>query len=235
MVEKRSLGDRMKENYEKRQSFSLLRRLPVIIRVDGRAFHTFTSLMTKPFSSSFMLNMLEAAKKTSEQIQGFKMGYVQSDEVSFLLTDYDKLTTDAWFGYDKSKLESITAALMSVHFHQFYPLAFPVFDARSFNLPVEEISNYFLWRAKDWARNSLQMYCQSLFSHKELENKDKTAQHELLHERGKNWTTDLTNWERNGAFFNQYDVARTDILPCFTEIEEFVSSSLLSIPLASQD
>lgn len=79
----------------------------------------------------------------------------------------------------------------------------PVFDARAFNVPREDVTNYFLWRAKDWERNSLQMYARSFFSHKELEGKNSADIHEMLHEIGKNWTRDLDNRARNGAMITR--------------------------------
>jgi len=94
---KDSIGNRMKENYEDRQRHYLTRRTPVIIRVDGVAFHTLTRGFDRPFDGDFCTAMLYAADHVLRSMQGFKIGYVQSDEASFLLTDYDKLTTEAWF------------------------------------------------------------------------------------------------------------------------------------------
>jgi tRNA(His) 5'-end guanylyltransferase len=92
-----SLGDRMKDNYEDRYRIYLTRRTPVIIRLDGKAFHTLTSKCQRPFDQHFINSMLYASEETAKEMQGFKLAYVQSDEVSFLLTDYDNLDTEAWF------------------------------------------------------------------------------------------------------------------------------------------
>src|SRR4030065_891451 len=205
------LGDRIKRNYEDSYRIYLTRRTPVIIRVDGKAFHTLTSKMKKhleaPFFPHFMNSMLYAAEKTAEEMQGFKLGYVQSDEASFLLTDYDKLETEAWFNYNLNKIVSVSASTMTAYFNDFWELGMTglegkvsVFDARAFNIPKEEIANYFLWRCQDWERNSLSMYCQAFFSHKELMNKGREEQHEMLHSIGKNWATDLSPREKNGTF-----------------------------------
>lgn len=204
------IGDRMKEFYENRYRFYLTRRTPVIIRVDLRAGHSFTKDFQKPFDSKFITSMVQAAYETAKEIQGFKLAYIQSDEASFLLTDYDDLQTDAWFAYNKSKIETITASTFSVEFNyeiqEYLLLDYgissrrAVFDARSFNLPKEEVVNYFLWRAKDWERNSLQMYCRNFFSDKQMQNKSREDQHELLFSIGKNWTNDLSDIEKNGTF-----------------------------------
>ena len=90
---KDSLGDRMKENYENRAKTYLIRRMPVIIRIDGKAFHTFTKGFDKPYDEVFHQAMNETLRFLCKSIQGCKFGYTQSDEITLLLTDYDTLTT----------------------------------------------------------------------------------------------------------------------------------------------
>ncbi len=193
---------RMKNNYEEPACHYLIRRTPVVIRVDGRAFHTLTRRLNKPFDAGFMQAMVSAAMRVAEDMQGFKMGYVQSDEASFVLTDYDTLRTEAWFGYRQNKLESITASLMTGHFERHFLGAnsLACFDARAFNIPEAEVANYLLARAVDWRRNSMQMYAGSFFSSSALHFQGWTAKHEMLHSIGKNWTTDLSSREKNGTF-----------------------------------
>jgi tRNA(His) 5'-end guanylyltransferase len=162
-----NLGNRIKQ-YEAVMARQAMPRMPVMIRVDGRDFHTFTRMCGKPFDKSLMQAMVVAAKITAFDMQGFKCAYVQSDEASFVLTDYDTLETQGWFGYDLNKLISISAATMSVEFNRFYSMlgnvgALQVFDSRVFNVPKEDVVNALLWRAQDWQRNSLQMYCRSFF------------------------------------------------------------------------
>ena len=91
-----SLGDRMKR-YENVPKVSLVRRMPVIIRLDGKAFHTFTRGFVKPFDSVLMQTMNDTMKYLCENIQGCVMAYTQSDEISLVLIDYQTLTSDAWF------------------------------------------------------------------------------------------------------------------------------------------
>jgi len=224
-----SLGDRMKANYEHRTRHYLTRRCPVIIRLDGRAFHSFTRGMNKPFDKNLMMAMCQSAASVAKDAQGFKAAYIQSDEVSLLLTDYDDITTEAWFDYNQSKIESVSASLITGYFNQYIQTARPAaFDARAFNIPSEEISNYFLWRAKDWERNSVSMYCQSFFSHKQLHSKCRQEQHDLLHSIGKNWTTDLSNHEKNGMFIDRIGAAHVDIGPSFLEVNNFIQKQLVT-------
>ena len=114
-----SLGDRMKENYENRAKTYLVRRMPVIIRLDGKAFHTFTKGLKKPYDEIFHNTMNATMKYLCENIQGCKLGYTQSDEITLLLTDYDTLDTDAWFGYNVQKVCSVSASMATMAFNKF--------------------------------------------------------------------------------------------------------------------
>jgi len=220
------LGDRMKD-YENSSKIYLTKGVPVILRVDGVAFHTFTRGFNRPFDQLIIDSMVGTTQTIARKIQGFKCAYTQSDEVSILITDYDTIETCGWFNYNKSKIESVTAGLMTAYFQnekfKEYTNITPYFDCRAFNIPREDVVNYFLWRYKDWERNSLSMYCSSFFSHKELHGKNRAAQHELLYSIGKNWTKDLTNQQRNGTivFVDRVDC---DILPRYDSIKQSISN-----------
>ncbi len=192
------LADRMK-TYEGVTHHHLTRRTPVIIRVDGRAFHSVTAAMDRPFDRRLVAAMVAAASALAAEMQGCRLWYHQSDEISFLLLDTDKLETEPWFGNDLSKVLSISASFIATELT--HAIGRPVqFDARAFNIPVEDVTNYFLWRARDWARNSLQMYAQAFFSHRSLLGKDHAAIHEMLHRIGRNWAEDLPDDLKNGTF-----------------------------------
>ncbi len=204
-MDKDSIGNRMKENYENRYRLYLTRRTPVIIRLDGRAFHTLTRNL-KPFDKDFSDIMNNAATFLCQEIQGAKCAYIQSDEISILVTDFDTLTTDAWFDYNIQKMTSISAGLASAYFSSNYSdwigKQIVVFDSRVFNIPKEEVCNYFIWRQLDWIRNSVSMLAQANFSHKELQGKNQPAMHEMLHEKGINWTNLNPRW-KNGTFIEK--------------------------------
>lgn len=114
-----SLGDRMK-NYENISRSYLTRRIPVIIRLDGKAFHTFTRGMKKPFDEILMSAMQETMKRLCESIQGCVFGYTQSDEITLVLTDYEKVTTDSWFGYNIQKMASVSASMATLFFNKIF-------------------------------------------------------------------------------------------------------------------
>lgn len=113
------LGTRMKE-YEKRNQYYLQKRTPVAIRVDGRSFHTFTKGFKRPFDDILMKSMQETAKYMCENMGNAKLAYVQSDEITIILTDYDTLETDCWFNYRTDKLCSISASMATMAFNKYF-------------------------------------------------------------------------------------------------------------------
>lgn len=117
-MDKTSLGDRMKNNYENISRYYLTRRTPVIIRIDGKAFHTFTRRFKKPFDDILVKSMQDTMKYLCENIQGCVLGYTQSDEISLVLTDYAELTTDAWFGNNLQKMCSVSASMATLAFNK---------------------------------------------------------------------------------------------------------------------
>lgn len=110
------LANRMKE-YEKRNQYYLQKRIPVAIRMDGRSFHTFTKGFQRPFDEILMTTMQETARYMCENIQNAKFAYVQSDEITIILVDYDTLETDCWFNYRTDKLCSIAASMATLKFN----------------------------------------------------------------------------------------------------------------------
>ena len=197
-----SLGDRMKNLYENRARIYLTRRTPVIMRLDGKSFHTFTKGFNRPFDDNLHEAMVATTIAVFNEIQGAKLAYTQSDEISILITDFERFSTEAWFDYNIQKMCSVAASVAAAHFNErdtCDKLAY--FDCRVFNIPENEVRNYFIWRQKDWYRNSVQMVGQANFSHKELHKKKISDIHEMLHEKGINWATDYNDWQKNGTIY----------------------------------
>lgn len=197
------LGDRMKSCYENASKQYLVRRKPVIIRLDGRAFHTFTKGFKRPYDEILHKTMNETMKYLCENIQGCKLGYTQSDEITLLLTDYDNMATDAWFGYNVQKICSVAASMATLEFNRrLYEnwahgainerdrtyigtvyaasLKGATFDARCFSIPEDEVTNCFIWRQQDAIRNAVQMLGRTYFSHKQLLNKSCSEIQDML-------------------------------------------------------
>jgi tRNA(His) 5'-end guanylyltransferase len=226
-----SLGDRMKV-YEATGQRALIQKLPVVVRVDGRAFHTFTRDADKPYDDGIIRLMLDSAKYVADGMQNFIMGYVQSDEASFMMNNDATIESQPWFNNNQQKIVSITASRMTARFNDRYAKMFATyetamceFDSRAFNLPEHEIPNYFYWRYKDWIRNSLSMFARSFFSQKQLEGKNREDVHEMLHNIGHNWISETTEQQRNGTFL----LSRQGKIAEFSPMNQLNYSELLGM------
>ena len=225
---KDSLGMRMKNFYEEILKTKLMRRTPVAIRIDGKAFHTFTHGFDRPFDEVLISSMQETMQYLCEHIQGCVLGYTQSDEITLILTDYTTFETEAWFDYEIQKLCSVSASMTTMAFNYFFQknimdtynpndywatpywnkremgneygfFKHAMFDARCFNIPKEEVTNLIYWRQLDATRNSIQMVGQANFSHKELQGKScNDIQNMLFLQKGINWN-DLPTYMKCGS------------------------------------
>jgi tRNA(His) guanylyltransferase len=188
MTDNTALGDRMKR-YEATHRTTLPRRTYTLLRVDGRAFHSYLRGCQKPFDEQFMTDMDHVAEALCAEITGAVFAYTQSDEISLLITDFATEHTEPWFGGVTAKWLSISAALATAVLNERRPGRRALFDARVFTLsdPVE-VANYFLWRQRDAVRNSISMAAQAHFSHKRLDGVSSAGMQELLFtEAGVNW------------------------------------------------
>jgi len=201
---KDELGTRMKEQYETRTRYFLPRRTYTIIRLDGKAFHTFTRGMEKPYDLGLVLAMNNVSLFLCKEIQGVKLAFTQSDEISLLLTDFETITTEAWFNGNIQKIASVSSSLCTAKFneeiinHIVAPKGLAFFDARVFSIPDPiEVENYFIWRQKDAIRNSISITAQSLYSHNKLNRKSQSDMLDMIEKKGQNWNT-MASWFRYG-------------------------------------
>jgi tRNA(His) 5'-end guanylyltransferase len=132
------LDVRMKTYYEQIPKTKLMRRCPVAIRIDGKAFHTFTRGFQKPFDEILIKSMQETMKYLCENIQGCIIGYTQSDEITLVLTDYKKLNSSAWFDYEVQKMCSIAASMATMSFNKFFYKNFCSFKTTNCYHPVKD-------------------------------------------------------------------------------------------------
>lgn len=227
-----TLGDRMKDFYEDRYRINLPRRTYTVIRIDGKAFHTYTKGLERPFDFGLIEDMNETTAYLCKNIQGAKLGYVQSDEISIIVTDFDEIGTHAWFDNNMQKMASIAASMATAKFNQLRMARFcrnegtepkyreesfvsesqinnfklATFDARVFQIPfIDEIVNYLIWRQQDATRNSISSVAQSLYSHKELHNKSTDDMQEMIFQKGINWN-DYSFREKRGAVIARVEV-----------------------------
>jgi len=192
----KTLGDRMKA-YEKTDKKFLEPKTPVIIRLDGRAFHTYTKGFNRPFDDVIINAMKHTTQKLCEEIQNVKIAYSQSDEITLFLSDYDKKNTQQWFNGNIEKIVSLSASIATYHFNDYmermYWLNNPdrrkpaTFDSRVFNIPKHEVVNCFIWRQQDAIKNSISALAQSVYSTKELHRKSTAQMLSMLMDKKIDW------------------------------------------------
>jgi len=199
------LGDRMK-GYEKTYDSSILNRVPVIIRVDGKGFSKWTKSIkaTKPFDPMLGAAMSEAMRETASNIEGCLFAYTQSDEMTFVLRNDQSLESTPWFGNRVQKICSVVSSMVTANFHMSGPPAY--FDARVFAVPdINEAINCLIWRQNDAVKNSIS--CATYYevakkvgkktARKLMHKLNQKQQQELLfNQTGINWNNYPTKFKR---------------------------------------
>lgn len=189
------LGDRMKREYESRTRYLLPRRTWTLIRIDGKGFHNYTRNCARPYDLDLMADMDATAKALCEKIDGARLAFVQSDEISLLLTDFGSVHSEAWFDGSLQKICSVSASIATAHFNraresrgqgQEDPA---YFDSRVWTISTHaEVCNYFIWRQQDASRNSVTMTARAYISHAEVDGISGEQMQEMLWQRhGVNW------------------------------------------------
>lgn len=270
-----NLDDRMKKYYENTYRIYLTRRTPVIIRIDGCHFHSYTKHFKRPFDDIFSLTMQQTMLYLCQNIQNCVLGYTQSDEISLVLCDYRKLDTESWFGNNLNKIVSVSASLATVAFNKFFTgnvmdamydccydpdndnygdetvegreeeyetykkyymgkydniKDWATFDSRAFNIPVEEVCNYFIYRQQDATKNSISMLGRAYFSHKELDHKNGSQIQDMLMSKfNVNWNNLPTKYKRGSCCIrtNTDGWIIDNEIPIFTQDREYVENRIV--------
>lgn len=190
-MDRSALGDRMKR-YEETTRYRLPRRAYTIMRLDGRAFHSYTVGLDRPFDYQLMADMDAVAVALCTEVAGTAVAYVQSDEITLVLVDFATPTTTAWFDGVVQKMVSVSASYATAHLNRLrYPertTRIATFDARVFTLADQvEVANMLVWRQRDAIRNSVTMSARALFSERRLHGLSTTARRDLLASAGVDW------------------------------------------------
>lgn len=204
------LGNRIKQ-YENDWDRRLIPMCPAVARLDGRSFHNFTKGLTRPFHKPLSDLMINTTKYLTEN-WNCCISFVQSDEITLVWFCPD-FKSELPFGGRIQKMCSVLAGDCSNFFNlllkkddgmpQCYKKKSPQFDCRVFSVPNEaEAANCLLWRELDATRNSVSMAAQSVFSHKELQNKSCRQMHDMLHEKGINWN-DYPAFFKRGSYIQR--------------------------------
>jgi tRNA(His) guanylyltransferase len=246
-MSKDSLGDRMKSKYEDVFRHSIPQRTHAILRIDGKAFHTFTKGLPRPYSPDLSAALDYAAMQLCKVMQGCALAYGQSDEYSFLFTDFADIDTQMWFNGNVQKITSVAASLFTAHFNSAWqeiigmdtPFQDPLhmssmgkdpypkkkfidrlgmFDARVFVIPPRtDVMNYFVWRQQDASRNSLSMLASHYYSASELHGKKAADKHEMLHRKGQNWNNWPTSFKRGRVVHRLTNWVVDNEIPIFSD------------------
>lgn len=176
----------MKRLYEAPTRHYLPARTYCIIRVDGKAFHSWTKGLERPFDLGLVEAFGQTMEELCQEVSNTVLGYCQSDEISLLLTDFERAETEPWLGGNLQKIVSVvasmTTAIFNQHFHHPSLGKRPaLFDARAFAIAEQhEVANAFLWRQRDAERNAISMVGQAHFSPRQLHGLSTAALRALL-------------------------------------------------------
>jgi tRNA(His) 5'-end guanylyltransferase len=244
------LSTRMKK-YEAASGGILVPRMPAIIRLDGKAFHTFTrrrcdrSVAYDPIMHDVMCHTMLGLTRT---IQNVKFGYTQSDEISLLLIDYTSHTSSQWFDGKIQKIVSVAAAAATANFTYWWNLLhpddqlslcdLPMFDARVFTVPESDVCNAFIWRQQDAMRNAVQIIGRHHYSHTEMHGKScKIIRECLQRDHNIEWQRDVPTWQRHGtAMCRQPGGWAVDLsMPMISQNRHYVEQYIPGINLKSSD
>lgn len=218
-----SLGERIKQ-YESLADSKLMPRLPIIVRIDGKSFHSWTRGCRRPFDERLQELMDNTTKLLVEETHSV-LGYTQSDEITLVLWNPD-MKAEPYFGGRVNKLNSVIASMASAFFNKLVPTYLPektklaFFDCRAFAVPsLMEAVNVLIWRELDATKNAISMAAQSMFSHSQLQNKNGSEMQEMMfQQRGVNFNGYPDRFKR-GAYFKRQLVSR-----------KFTQNELLNLP-----
>ena len=207
-VKNEKLEDRMKEYESVTTNISLINRIPVYARIDGRAFHTFCRGLNKPFDDDFVNVMQKTCQHLVDKTNAM-LGYVQSDEISLVWKDPSKIPFETRLFKLQSVLASIATSAFTLYgmetsLKERILKYFPNFDCRVCNLPnIDECSNMILWRENDCIKNAISSVAQSKFSTNQLNKKNRDDQLKMLSDIGIDFENTYPDYIKRGSYFRR--------------------------------
>jgi tRNA(His) 5'-end guanylyltransferase len=188
-MDTQSLGEDLKSKYEDRSRFYLPRRAYTVIRIDGKAFSSYTRQLAKPYDLALVDDFNVVTQALCSEVQTCKFGYTQSDEITLVLSDFESPNTEAWFDGNLQKIASVSASIATAYFakarqrHGDDRIA--LFDARCFSISShDEVRRCLLWRQQDAMRNSILNIGRTVLSHKEMQGMSVSDIRQALPEKG---------------------------------------------------
>jgi tRNA(His) guanylyltransferase len=208
------LGDRCKAFEMAEANRRAMRGLPLLARLDGRAFHTFTRGLVRPYDPAMSRCMIETARFLVKETNA-RVGYTQSDEITLAWYETSQSPRDYEFDGRFQKLASVLAGMASARFCQLVSRELPAkadevphFDCRVWQVPtLADALDVFVWREDDATKNSVSMAASAHYSERELNGKDSAAKQELLFQKGINWN-DYPAFFKRGTYIQRRSVQR---------------------------
>jgi len=209
------LGDRCKAFERAEADRRAMRGLPLLARLDGRAFHTFTRDLRRPYEPGMSTAMIETARHLVQDTNAL-VGYTQSDEITLAWYEPSQSISDYLFDGRFQKLASVLAGTASARFCQLLAEHLPGkvnetphFDCRVWQVPtLNDAAGVFIWREDDATKNSITMAAGAYYSDRELEGKNSSVKQELLWQKGVNWN-DFPSFFKRGTYLQRRGFERT--------------------------
>lgn len=222
MTTKDDLGDRCKSFEGTEANRRAMLGLPLLARLDGRAFHTFTRGLRRPYDPGMSQAMIETTRYLVEKMTAL-VGYTQSDEITLVwywpTRGVDRPDSDYVFGGRFQKIVSVLAGMASAKFCQLLPELLPGkatqtphFDCRVWQVPtLSDAADVFVWREDDATKNSITMAASAHYSDRQLHGVGSSAKQEMLWQKGINWN-DFPAFFKRGSYLQRrtFDRALTD-------------------------
>lgn len=215
------------KSYENQYNQPMTTKNPVILRIDGRAFHTYTKQFTsKPYNEGLSNAMQETMSYLCKNIDNCILGYTQSDEITLVLYDLDMRLHTPWFNNREQKIVSVAASMATIKFNSLvHAKQFAFFDCRAFTVrTLEEVLNCVYYRQRDAKRNSIQMLARSLFPQRELQGlSTKELKAKCLKEKNINWDTDIPSvyyWGSTIHKIPRHNDSMGDVVPAQWELNQ---------------
>ena len=209
------LGDRCKEFEHSEAGRRAMRGLPLLARLDGRAFHTFTRDLKRPYEHGMSVAMIETTRYLVREMTAL-VGYTQSDEITLAWFESSQSASDYAFDGRFQKLASVLAGMASTKFYQLLlehlpskAGEIPHFDCRVWQVPtLADAADVFIWREDDATKNSVTMAAGAYYSDADLDGKNSGVKQEMLWQKGVNWN-DFPSFFKRGSYLQRRSFERT--------------------------
>jgi len=209
------LGDRCKQYEMAEAGRRALRGIPLLARLDGRAFHTFTRDLRRPYDETLSRCMIETTRSLVREATAL-VGYTQSDEITLAWYEPSQSPSDYSFDGRFQKLASVLAGMASVRFLQLLLEHLPAkvselphFDCRVWQVPtLADAADVFIWREDDATKNSITMAARAVYTDRELHEKDSSVKQEMLFQKGINWN-DYPAYFKRGSYLQRRTMQKT--------------------------